>query len=269
MLAHAPGLVVLCADGRDEGAVDQFPVVRAVAGSAQRREGLVRDAMSPVPFNAVGGVGDSSAHADVVLHLVDGDRDGVHLQDVLDVLDAVVADADGARFAGAHEVLEGGPSLQAHFLAAFTFPRGREVRQHEVDVVEAQLLQSEVEGSGGRRVVLTAGDLGGDEVRVTWTGGGLQGSRNTLLVVVSESGVDVRVAHVQGRGDGGLCDGVVVLPSTEALQRHLDGRGDGDRRDVELRVVKRVRRRSGRGDRSGGDGGGKLHCGVGLVAGGR
>ena len=76
-----------------------------------------------------------------------------------------MAHADGARLAGAMEVLERAPLVAPRRRAAARLvPPRRIVRRHEVDVIEAELLEHALQRCGRLLVREAARDLGGDKV---------------------------------------------------------------------------------------------------------
>ena len=146
------GLVVRLANGRHQRTPSQLLQSRGAAGAAERRERLELDAVSLAErVDALGVL----AHPDVPLLLVHRDWHSGYLQHILQVLLAVVRDADRARLPRLVQGLKSSPrGLPAGLGAVLrrVIEAAREVGQEQVDGVDPEL--AEIVGVVGLRLLL-------------------------------------------------------------------------------------------------------------------
>jgi hypothetical protein len=134
----------------------------------------------------------------VHLELVDGRDDGGPLQQLPQVLDHEVADADGADLAVREQLLQGAVGLER----AVKGDRQRLVQDQQVDPVDAELAGALLEAVQRLVVAVVADpDLGRLEDRRAADRRRVHCLTDLALVAIGRGGVDVAVAGVERRGD--------------------------------------------------------------------
>mmetsp|Transcript_100040 Transcript_100040/g.172642 ORF Transcript_100040/g.172642 Transcript_100040/m.172642 type:complete len:212 (-) Transcript_100040:313-948(-) len=187
-----PGLAVPGPNRRDQGPVDEF---RCAARATEGREAGVRDPVGLTERLVIRRVGPCLPHSHVELHLIDGDGAGRDGHEVLQVPLAVVRHADRPRLPRSHKGLHRPPLLDP--LRRPRIPEAPvcwEVHEHQVHVLQPQLLQTELQSGGCRRGIQPPRDLGREEVAGPRAPACSEGGPDALLVAVPQGSVDEFIA---------------------------------------------------------------------------
>mmetsp|Transcript_10632 Transcript_10632/g.13205 ORF Transcript_10632/g.13205 Transcript_10632/m.13205 type:complete len:214 (+) Transcript_10632:235-876(+) len=190
--------VVVLSDGRDQLPCQELLVVWRIAGSTQRREGLVENAFFLHVAFVIGRQASCSAHADMVLDLVHSHRNTCDLQDIIQLTSAIMRDANGARLAtlgpGFKGLPLGLPLLSGTVLSEICW----EMNQHQIHIVHVELFQASVRRSFGGGGVETSGDLRSNEETLPRQLQIRQGLANALLIRIGGSCIHMPVAQAKG-----------------------------------------------------------------------
>ena len=136
--------------------------------------------------------------------------------DAVEVLNQEVAHPDRHRLARCADLFEGLPALEVQVAL-----RGRPVNQIQVDMIEPQLVETDVDRSKRCVVPLSViPQLGRDEEFVARDSGCGDGPPDTLLVAVDRGGIDVAVADLERVGDNAF--GVVRIDEEDSESKLWD-----------------------------------------------
>jgi len=161
------------------------------------------------------------------LDLIDRRGDRPVIQQSLQMVRLVIRHADRASTPGLRDHLERAPRLEE----TLSVPQ-RPVNQVQIDVVEAETLQTRIE-SRQRRVVALIGvpQFGGDEDLVARYGRFPQALAHRRLITVDARGINVPVAGLVDRETHRtLCVLVTGLPHAKTQLRNPDPIVEGDKR---------------------------------------
>lgn len=177
---------------------------------------------------------------------------GLCAQQLLHVLDAKVAHADGADLTGADELLQLAPRVdkvpvRVVLLEVVGVGGARPVHEVQVDIVGLQAGEAALDGLGDALVPGVV-ELGGQEDVAAGHARGLDAVADLLLVAVRKGRVDVAVPVPERRLDRRLDLVRLGLPRPEADGRDLGARVEGEGLAGGIVSGDVVRTRQDRGD---------------------